>query len=76
MENINRWRSNQFQPPFYFESGQFDTRGLWVHNMNVVISINRKSQPDSYVSFCDQTDIQHQLTIQVLIHIGGSKGKH
>ena len=37
MQNINRWRSDQFQPPFYFESGQFDTRG---HSMNVVMSLN------------------------------------
>ena len=37
MQNINRWRS---KPPFYFKSGQFDTRGLWVHNTNVVMSLN------------------------------------
>ena len=37
MQNINRWRS---KPPFYFKFGQFDTRGLWVHNTNVVMSLN------------------------------------
>ena len=42
MENINRWHSNQFQPPFYFESGQFDTKGLWLHSTNVVMSLNLK----------------------------------
>ena len=26
MQKIYRWRSDQFQPPFYFDSGQFDTR--------------------------------------------------
>ena len=30
MQNINRWRSNQFQLPFYLRFGQFDTRGFWV----------------------------------------------
>ena len=40
MQNINRWRSDQFQPPFYLESGQFDTRGLWVYTTNVVMSLD------------------------------------
>ena len=40
MQNINRWRSDQFQPPFYLESGQFDTRGLSLHSTNVVICLN------------------------------------
>ena len=38
--NINRWRSDQFQPPFYIESGQFATGGLRLHSMNVVMSLN------------------------------------
>ena len=42
MQNINRWCSDQFQPPFYLESGQFDR--LWVHSMNVVMSLDGQYQ--------------------------------
>ena len=38
--NINRWRSDQFQPPLHIESGQFATGGLRLHSMNVVMSLN------------------------------------
>ena len=40
MQNINRWCSDQFQPSFYLEFGQFDTRGLWLHSTNVVNCLN------------------------------------
>ena len=43
MQNINRWRSDQFQPPFYLETGQFDTRGLSLQGANVVIRLNKIS---------------------------------
>ena len=65
MQNINIWRSKQFQPPFYFESGHFDTRGLWVHSMNVVMSLNQVSV-GSYDLFTGTIDGVNNMLVKNL----------
>ena len=55
MQNINRWRSDQFQPTLYLESGQFDTRGLRLHGTNVVICLISQLTSLSHHCFLTET---------------------